>query len=331
MVLASGSFCNQMGFPRLKLRRRRRGLRSHPSNQNGNNEQNEDLSNFAGQQRHSTASTVPSQMTNAIDFLQTKPPAPAPPDSIIPPPAPDTQGGVSVNRPPPPIPDPPVTEGKDLQLEEESGLTQGGYADMASIPIQPRKTQGSSKSSQHTTMLDRASRFRRMLRERFSGTRTSGASSTTLDDIPEGPDDVLEHFSDADASIVKYATDMHQAAEVDSTNSIAHSDSGLTSSIPSLIPRMPSEIPALQLCNDGQIEFLVPVGWVATCSMDSFCLSNGRSLGFVRAVPASNAAEALLETDRLQVMSHVYALSSPTFTDGSMTVTYSSNRGAGKG
>lgn len=65
--------------------------------------------------------------------------------------------------------------------------------------------------------------------------------------------------------------------------------------------------------------------------MDSFCLSNGRSLGFVRAVASSFAADALLETDRLQVMSHVYVISSPTYEFDQATNQYSSHMNSGKG
>lgn len=320
-----------MKFPRLRLRRKRRGLQSQPSNQNGENKGTQ-TPNTMPQRRDSMDSFAQSQMSYGVDVIQPIPPAPLPPDAIVTPPKADMLGGMLVQNHAPPLPDSSDAEDREFPHDEDSEITLGGYTDMMSIPIHSRGRHGSLKSTR-STLLDRASKFRRMLRERFSGTRTSGASSTTLDDIPDGTDDVFEHYSEADASIVKYATEMHNANanEVESSYSYPLSDSAAQSSVPSSLHRMPAEIQALQLCNDGYIEFLVPSGWIATRSMDSFCLSNGRSLGFVRAVQASNASEALLETDRLQVMSHVYALSSPTFENGCVTVKYSSNRGAGRG
>lgn len=103
------------------------------------------------------------------------------------------------------------------------------------------------------------------------------------------------------------------------------------------LPRMPSEIPAGVLCNDGCLSFTVPSGWMATRSLDSFCLShlNGRSRGFVRAVPAAHAADALLDTDRLEVILPVHAFNSPTLERDIdyeyAVVPYAVSMGAGKG
>lgn len=64
---------------------------------------------------------------------------------------------------------------------------------------------------------------------------------------------------------------------------------------------------------------------------DGFSILNGMAVGFVRAVAAEDAVHALLETERLQVVSHVSALSSPVFNNKDLEVRYVAHGGAGLG
>lgn len=215
----------------------------------------------------------------------------------------------------------------------------------------------SSGPSARSSLLDQASRLRRFLRERKPQSHSS-ADSTTVDDVPDTPDVFPEALSDAEFSIAAAARDSSSLPRSTYNPPVASGSSSVSSNVryatsptsayqrdssTSTAPRgpislsgnrgLPNEMQQGETCTDGCLTFVVPPGWIATRTMDSFCLVNNLSLGFVRAVKASNAAEALLETDRLQVMSHVTALSSPVFDENGnfATVNYLSTMGKGKG
>lgn len=221
----------------------------------------------------------------------------------------------------------------------------------------PSRGESSTTKSRFSRRLvmDNATSFRRILRERITRTLTSGGGSsvTELDEIPDSMDNdwsndlVSATTPEANQAIELFASKstvpsdiVDVVADKDSTQqttrAVVQPATQATEADPNKendnIPRMPSEMPEGHHCSDGMISFVVPDKWIATKSMDSFCLSSGRSLGFVRAVNSNCAADALLETDRMQVLSKVIALSSPVLRhDGCATVTYSCHFGAGTG
>lgn len=255
---------------------------------------------------------------------------------------------ISKHRPPP---SPPLTEAKFEPLVPERRLGAAMSPFRKKLQADNSSDISSTKSRfSRQKFVDNASRFRRFFRERVSYTRTSGDnSSSVLGDIPESlEDEELKTFSreistdHANAVIAEFAASQRGTPSTPKErpwnrkrrSSVDYDDrpeKDEDEEEEEVVPRMPSEIPELQPCNDGTVEFTVPKGWVATRSTDSFCLWNGRSVGFVRTVPARCAADALLDTDRLQVMSHVHARSSPTLENGYAVVYYSSHLGAGKG
>eukprot|EP00177_Eucheuma_denticulatum_P001888 GFKZ01003371.1.p1 GENE.GFKZ01003371.1~~GFKZ01003371.1.p1 ORF type:complete len:307 (+),score=35.38 GFKZ01003371.1:51-923(+) len=86
--------------------------------------------------------------------------------------------------------------------------------------------------------------------------------------------------------------------------------------------------------NDGYVSLIVPSRWVACRKEGCVYFFSGLSVGYVRTVRGTQAAKALLETDRLQLVDHVDALSSPVWegeVGGCMKVEYSSQLGAGAG
>lgn len=85
-------------------------------------------------------------------------------------------------------------------------------------------------------------------------------------------------------------------------------------------------------CNDGYIQFTVPSGWVANRTTDGFYLLKGTAIGFIRAVKAKHATMAVMNTARLQVMSQISVLTSPSFvSETEAMVKYVSHVGEGVG
>lgn len=194
--------------------------------------------------------------------------------------------------------------------------------------------------SSRSTIIETTSRFRRLIREAWNGTVASRNSELSLDDVPDVDDNyLLKRFSPgADASITKYAQENYEAhainsaadysSDSDRVNDRAMDDFSLRRSV---APIIPEEVPGGALCNDGMVSFVVPLGWIAMKSVDCVLLYNGRCFGYVRSVSAIFAAQSLLETERLQVMSHVYTLSSPVLDGLYATIQYASPLGIGKG
>lgn len=84
--------------------------------------------------------------------------------------------------------------------------------------------------------------------------------------------------------------------------------------------------------SDGIVSFVVPPQWCSSHITDCFSLFCGPCVGYVRAVHANAAAEALLETARLQVISEVSAVSSPVFVaEREISVDYVTAAGFGRG
>lgn len=94
------------------------------------------------------------------------------------------------------------------------------------------------------------------------------------------------------------------------------------------------DVPHGKRVNDGYVSFIVPMGWVASRKQGCVYFFCGMSVGYVRTVRARDAAKALLETERLQLVDQVHALSSPVW-EGSigecMKVHFSSHMGTGSG
>lgn len=177
--------------------------------------------------------------------------------------------------------------------------------------------------------------MRRTLREKVVLRRKGNAdsesdTSVNLDDVPE--------ISDADVRIAEYAA---AASAKEGEQEVAHK-SRPGPGFPDLarlrgvgcgnfVP-LAADVPEGNRCNDGCVSFVVPRGWVATRMADCFGLFSDLAVGFVRTTKANEAAQALLQTDRLQVVAEVSAVSSPVFvTDNEIQVDYSSHAGAGKG
>lgn len=170
---------------------------------------------------------------------------------------------------------------------------------------------------------------------------TSGRSDRSLDDVPDVGDELeLNRFSlEADASIASYAREqkresvsLSQSANgiIDENVAVREIDRDILSRHSST-PRMPDEVPGGVMYTDGMVSFVVPPGWVAMKSDDCALLYASRCFGYVRSVKANIAAQSLLETERLQVVSHVYALSSPVLEGNCATIRYASPLGIGEG
>lgn len=169
---------------------------------------------------------------------------------------------------------------------------------------------------------------------------TSGRSDRSLDDVPDVGDELeMKRFSlEADASIASYAREQMRRGIIDE-----HGTNGVRGNIgaPEVdrefilthfdAPRMPDEVPGGVMFTDGMVSFIVPPGWVAMKSDDCVLLYSGRCFGYVRSVKANAAAQSLLETERLQVMSNVYAMSSPVLEGDCASIRYASPLGFGEG
>lgn len=176
--------------------------------------------------------------------------------------------------------------------------------------------------------------MRKTLREKFVPRRKGNGddkseASMDLDDVPD--------ISDADQRIAEYAAaaNSKEGIQVPQESRPGPGFPNLARlngvGCGDLVP-LAADVPAGARCNDGCVSFVVPGGWVATRMADSFCLFNDLAVGFVRTTRANEAAKALLETDRLQVVAEVSVVASPVFvSDSEIQVEYSSHAGAGKG
>lgn len=156
--------------------------------------------------------------------------------------------------------------------------------------------------SSRTSLFDNASRLRRLIRERLLN-KISG-SETSENEIPE-------YLSDEDlkeGGIEGGITD----GDVSFTSFVPFIEGKADAEIGTLIP-VGLDVEGGKRVNDGFISFIVPEGWVACRKEDCFYLIHGLSVGYVRSVPSPDAASALLETDRLQIVCGISARTSPEF------------------
>lgn len=203
--------------------------------------------------------------------------------------------------------------------------------------------QDGSSSSSRTSLFDSSSKLKRFIRgDVFRKRNRSDVRSRSEREVPES--DTL-----SDAEIGQLEPDLvvdshdghHDLRPVFSvwgkpTNEVALG----------LRAEMGHDIESGVKVNDGFVGFIVPNGWVASIKEECFYLFNGMSFGYVRSVAPLQAASALLETDRLQIISRVSAVSSPAFADTTsgasdsdnqevgppyMQIDYSSEVGGGKG
>lgn len=239
-----------------------------------------------------------------------------------------------------------------------SGSGGGGrFSGSGALSMLGRQSRVSGDSSARSTIRDQASKFRRLLREGVPlGSSRDSAGSAQLDDVPDTADPFPDQLSDATFKIAAAG-----AAAGAATSPLGRPRASSSAAPPlgaqkqqqqrrggsgtlpghvalplsAIQASMPHEVHPGETCSDGVVSFVVPPGWTATRTMDCFMLVNGLSIGFVRAAPAAGAAEALLEVERLQVMSHVTAMSSPVFEEDEngvfATVAYLSTMGKGRG
>lgn len=191
--------------------------------------------------------------------------------------------------------------------------------------------------SSRTSLFDNASRLRRLFREKLL--KKLDESEASENDIP---DDISEEDlkeGDMGAGVLN--------AEASLPSLTSWTDGRVDAEMGKLIP-VGFNAGSAERVNDGYVSFVVPDGWTACRKEDCFYLLKGLSVGYVRSVPSTSAANALMETSRLQIVSNVCARTSPEFgtprrtrsggkkgeefTDSPyMQIDYSSHFGMGKG
>lgn len=185
-----------------------------------------------------------------------------------------------------------------------------------------------SSSSGTSSLRLAASRMGRSIKDKILRRDPTDSSWENNADQPDVPE-----ISEADCRIAEYAAATVAPESITRSPALASADvDTLTKhSCGDLVP-MGAEIPDGVKCNDGCISLVVPDGWAAIRMPDCFCLFTDMAVGYVRTVPASEAVNALVETDRLQVMSAVTVTTSPVFVAPDLIqVEYSASKGIGRG
>lgn len=173
-----------------------------------------------------------------------------------------------------------------------------------------------------------AKRVGRSIKERILRKESSISSSDH-----EAYQAQVPEITEADSAIARYAAECSSPEPLVRSPPLASADvSTLTAHSCGDLAPLGAELPQGAKCNDGCVSFVVPQGWAATRMQDCFCLFTDMAVGYVRTVPANEAAKALASTDRLQVSSAVTATSSPVFVAPDVIqVEYTSPNGTGKG
>lgn len=156
--------------------------------------------------------------------------------------------------------------------------------------------------SSRTSLFDNASRLRRLFREKVL--KKAEGSEASENEVPEYISEEELKEGDKDASV--------RNDEVLFPPFTPWIDGVIDAEVGKLLP-VGLNAEGNEQVNDGFISFTVPDGWTACRKEDCFYLLKGLSVGYVRSVPSTGAANALLETNRLQIVSNVSVRTSPEY------------------